>query len=305
MTFFTSPALLTLSDADRSPLSIRARALVFADPTSQRLRAEVERLAASTLPVLIQGETGSGKELLARHIHRSSDRQGLFVAVNCGALSPTHAEAELFGHVAGARAGTAGRAGWFGSANGGSLYLDEIGDLPLSLQAKLLAALENREVMRVGAQRPNPLDVRLLAATSIDLVRAVEAGTFDERLYLYLSEGRLNWPPLRERVGDILPLAEYFLGIYAQRLGLSPPLLSPEAQRQLEGYIWPGNTRELENVIHFALLVSKGGDIQPEHLGPANPMALIERQLERLQASPSLQEPLREILARSGVMPDR
>jgi len=296
--------LLTFPDADKSPLSIRAKALVFIDPRSRRLREEVEQLAASAQAVLIQGETGTGKELLARHIHRASDRTGLFVAVNCGALSPTYAEAELFGYAAGAYAGSASsRAGWFGSANGGTLYLDEIGDLPLPLQAKLLAALETREVIRVGASQPSPLDVRLVVATSIDLAQAVDAGKFHERLYLYLNEGRLALPPLRERVGDILPLAEYFLGIYAQRLGLAVPLVSTDAQQVLERHSWPGNTRELENVIHFALLVSSGEEILPEHLNlPAavEPLAGIEQELERLLSDSATRAQVQALLRRFG-----
>ncbi|WP_397450506.1 sigma 54-interacting transcriptional regulator [Pseudomonas sp. NA-150] len=259
--------LLTFPDAEKSPLSIRAKALVFVDPRSRELRKELERLAPGASPVLIRGETGSGKELLARHIHRASDRSGLFVSVNCGAISLTYADAELFGYAAGAHSGSvSSRAGWFGSANGGTLYLDEIGDLPLPIQVKLLSALENHEVTRVGAQQPSPVDVRLVAATSFDLAQAVAVGKFDERLFHYLSEGRLELPALRERVGDILSLAEYFLGIYSQRLSLPVPLISEGAQQVLEAHNWPGNTRELENVIHFALLVSKGDEILPEHL---------------------------------------
>ncbi|MDB6144196.1 MAG: sigma-54-binding protein [Pseudomonas sp.] len=281
--------LLTFPDAEKSPLSIRAKALVFVDPRSRQLREEMERLAPGALPVLIRGETGSGKELLARHIHRGSDRAGLFVSVNCGAISPTYADAELFGYTAGTHGSSvSSRAGWFGSANGGTLYLDEIGDLPLPIQTKLLAALENHEVTRVGAQQPSPVDVRLVAATSIDLAQAVAVGKFNERLYHYLSEGRLDLPALRERVGDILSLAEYFLGIYSQRLNLSVPLISDAAQQALESHSWPGNTRELENVIHFALLVSSGDEILPEHLNlpdTANPLTQIERQVEQILAS--------------------
>jgi transcriptional regulator with AAA-type ATPase domain len=278
--------LRTFPDAEKSPLSIRAKALVFVDPRSRQLREELEHLAPRALPVLIRGETGSGKELLARHIHRASDRAGLFVSVNCGGISPTYADAELFGYTASAHTGLAGsRAGWFGSANGGTLYLDEIGDLPLPIQTKLLAALENHEVTRVGAQQPSPVDVRLVAATSIDLTQAVAAGKFNERLFHYLSEGSLELPALRERVGDILSLAEYFLGIYSQRLSLPVPLISEAAQRVLERHSWPGNTRELENVIHFALLVSSGDEILPEHLNlpdVVDPLAQIARQTEQL-----------------------
>lgn len=291
--------LLTLPEADKSPLSIRAKALVFVDPRSRQLREALQQLAPSGLPVLIQGESGTGKELLARHIHRESDRPGLFVAVNCGSLSPNHGEAELFGHAPGARPGAASsRAGWFGSANGGTLYLDEIGDLPLALQRKLLAALETREVTRVGAGQALPVDVRLVAATSIDLAQAVAVGKFHERLFHYLNEGRLALPPLRERIGDILPLAEYFLGVHAQRLQLPLPLLGAAAQQALEEHAWPGNTRELESVIHFALLVSQGDEILPEHLNlPPPDLRLLAAQLRQLATDPAQREALRALLA--------
>ena len=165
----TSPAFLSFADAERSPLSIRARALVFFDPRSKRLLHQLEELAATSFAVLIQGDMGTGKELLARQIHQCSERAGLFVAVNCGAISKQFAEAELFGHAGSRGASASSRAGWFGSANGGTLYLDEIGDLSLPLQGKLLAALENHEVTRVDALQPTPVNVRLVAATSIDL----------------------------------------------------------------------------------------------------------------------------------------
>jgi len=275
--------LLTFPELDKSPLSIRAKALVFVDPRSRQLREELELLAPLALPVLIRGETGTGKELLARQIHRASDRPGLFVSVSCAAISPTYADAELFGYSAGAHSGApSSRAGWFGSANGGTLYLDEIADLPLAIQVKLLAALENREVTRVGAQLPHPVDVRLVAASSIDLGEAVSAGKFHERLYDYLREGHLELPALRERVGDILPLAEYFVGIYSPRLNLAVPLISEAAQRVLELHSWPGNTRELENVIHFALLVSSGDEILPRHLNLPTPLQALAGQLDQL-----------------------
>ncbi|MFK3909613.1 sigma 54-interacting transcriptional regulator [Pseudomonas monteilii] len=293
--------LLTFPELDKSPLSIRAKALVFVDPRSRALRERLEHVARLPLPVLIRGETGTGKELLARQVHRASDRAGLFVSVNCAAISPTYADAELFGYTAGAQGGTASsRAGWFGSANGGTLYLDEIADLPLTIQAKLLAALEHREVTRVGAAHPLPVDVRLVAASSIDLSKAVAAGRFNERLYQSLHEGELELPALRERVGDILPLADYFVGIYSARLGRSLPLIGEAAQLALEAHTWPGNTRELENVIHFALLAGQGDEVLPEHLGLPDtaPLASLETVLEQLTQvrEPSTVEGVRRVL---------
>ena len=299
---FGGQPLLTFPDAEKSPLSIRAKALVFIDPRSRQLRDQVELLATQPLPLLIEGETGTGKELLARHIHRASERPGLFVALSCSGLSSKHAQAELFGYAAGAYQGSASsRAGWFGSANNGTLYLDEIGDLPLPLQAELLSALETGEVLRVGASQPSPADVRLLAATSIDLAQAVAAGKFNERLYGYLSDGRLDLPPLRERTGDILPMAEYFLGIYAQRLSLPLPVISDAAQQRLEAHSWPGNTRELENVIHFALLVSSGDEILSQHLnlvGSVAPLTAVQTAIEAIlnDAQPEQLRALQQLL---------
>lgn len=297
-------SLLIFPDADKSPLSIRAKALVFIDPRTRQLREEVERLAGLPVPILIQGETGTGKELLARHIHRASERPGLFVALSCSGLSINHAEAELFGYVAGAHQGApSSRAGWLGSANGGTLYLDEIADLPLPLQEQLLSVLETGEAWRVGAAQPTPLDVRLVVATSIDLWQAVKAGKFDERLAHYLSDGRLELPPLRERVGDVLPLAEYFLGIYAQRLRLPLPGISLAAQAVLERHDWPGNTRELENVVHFALLVCGADEIDAQHLNlpAALPLKRIEYAIEQLidDGDAAQLSALRELLRRA------
>lgn len=259
-------SLLTFADHEISPLSIRAKALVFVDPKSRLLHQQVEALAAGSLPLLIRGETGTGKELLARHVHRASERPGLFVAVNCGVLNPLLAEAEFFGYLAGSYPSLSNRAGWFGSANQGTLYLDEIADLPPMIQQRLLAALQSGRVLRAGALQANPVDVRLIAASSLDLAAAVKAGRFDAELYQYLQPGLLELPPLRQRRGDILLLAEYFLGMYAQRLGLEVPTLSVPAQQALITHGWPGNIRELENVVHFALLVCEGGEILAEHL---------------------------------------
>jgi len=222
-------AILIHPNAQSNVLSVRAKAIIFADPVSQALLEQVEQFAPSDVTVLVTGETGTGKELVARHLHARSGRKGPFVAVNCGALSQTLAEAELFGHQAGAFTGaTETRAGWFETANHGTLFLDEIGDLPLGLQVKLLRVIQEREVVRVGARTPVRLDVRLVAATNIDLAAAVAAGRFREDLYYRLNVVTLHVPPLADRVGDILPLAEHFLRMYSERLGVQVPVLTPE-----------------------------------------------------------------------------
>ncbi len=259
--------ILTMPDSNTAPLTIRAKALVFHDPQSRVLLDHVERLARSDATVLVTGETGTGKELIARHIHTTSGREGPFVAVNCGAFSETLIDAELFGHESGAFTGaTHARAGWFEAANGGTLFLDEIGDLPMSLQVKLLRVLQERQVVRLGSRRPIALDVRLVAATNIDLARAVAAQHFRADLYYRLSVAGVALPALHERQADILPLAEHFIGVYCNRLGIRFMPLSADAGQALRDYSWPGNIRELENVIHYALIVCAGHEIVPADL---------------------------------------
>ena len=259
--------LLTLPAGAAGALSIRAKAMLFEDPRSQRLLREVERVARSDATALMIGETGTGKELIARHIHRQSGRRGPFLAVNCGAFSESLIDAELFGHEAGAFTGAAtARAGWFEAADGGTLFLDEIGDLPLPQQVKLLRVLQERQVVRLGSRKAVALDVRLVAATNIDLQRAVDAQRFRADLYWRLSVATLELPPLRERAGDVLPLARHFVGVYGPRLGLAHVTFSDAAQAALRAYAWPGNIRELENVVHFALIVCRGGVIEPGDL---------------------------------------
>jgi sigma-54-specific transcriptional regulator len=259
----TETNLLTFPEAASMALSIRAKALLFHDARSLALLEQVERVAQSEATVLVIGETGTGKELIARHIHKRSGRRGPFVAVNCGAFSETLIDAELFGHESGAFTGAAqARAGWFEAANGGTLFLDEIGDLPLPQQVKLLRVLQERQVVRLGSRKPVALDVRLVAATNVELHRAVEAQHFRADLYYRLSVASLSLPPLRERPGDILPLARHFIGMYADKLGLDDPFLSHDAEAALLGYGWPGNIRELENVIHYALIVCRDGVVR-------------------------------------------
>ncbi|MGH6648528.1 sigma-54 interaction domain-containing protein [Aquabacterium sp.] len=259
--------VLTLPESPTAPLSIRAKALVFHDPGSLTLLHHVERIALSEATVLVTGETGTGKELIARHIHAISGRRGPFVAVNCGAFSESLIDAELFGHESGAFTGASqARAGWFEAANGGTLFLDEIGDLPMALQVKLLRVLQERQVVRLGSRRGIPLDVRLVAATNIDLARAVEAQHFRADLYYRLSVACVRLPPLRERLADIVPLARHFISVYSNRLNLRDVTLSDEVQTAFLNYGWPGNIRELENAIHFALIVCRDDVIQLEDI---------------------------------------
>lgn len=261
------PVVLSLEGGNAQPLSVRAKALVFSDPVSADLLEYIERISPSEAPVLIGGETGTGKELVARHIHLLSGRKGPFMAVNCGAISDHLAESELFGHEAGSFTGAAGkREGWFEAANGGTLFLDEIGDLPLPLQVKLLRVLQEKEVVRIGSRKSIPVDVRLVAATNVDLDYAVSAGHFRRDLLYRINIAQIKLPPLRDRPGDILPLADYFLKLYSQRMGHKPPAFSPAAVDLLLHYSWPGNIRELENVVHFALLVAGADVIDAAHL---------------------------------------
>jgi sigma-54-specific transcriptional regulator len=259
--------LLTFPDSAGMALSIRAKALLFHDPLSAKLLGQVERIARSDATALIIGETGTGKELIARHIHQQSARTGSFVAINCGAFSETLIDSELFGHEAGAFTGAAqARPGWFETANGGTLFLDEIGDLSLSLQVKLLRVLQERQVVRLGARRPIALDVRLVAATNVELHKAVIAGRFRADLYYRLSVAPITLPPLYKRPGDILPLARHFIRIYGDKMHVGQVALAAEAQAALLAYEWPGNIRELENVMHYALIVCTDGQIRSRDL---------------------------------------
>jgi aliphatic sulfonates family ABC transporter substrate-binding protein len=266
--------VLTLPCAD--PLSVRAKALVFEDPQSRALLARIEQVAPSEATILLHGETGTGKEIVARYVHERSARSArAFVAVNCGALPESLIESELFGHERGAFTGALQtKSGWFEAAHGGTLFLDEIGDLPLAMQVKLLRVLQESEVVRLGARTPISVDVRLIAATNVDLHEAVAAGRFREDLYYRLNVAPLTLLPLRDRPADILPIAEHFLGVYKERLRLDQrALLTREAERALSEHTWPGNIRELENAIHHALLVCQSGEIRPNDLRLQKPKA--------------------------------
>ncbi|HGM5583466.1 TPA: sigma-54 interaction domain-containing protein [Pseudomonas putida] len=272
-------SLITHPNARELTKSVRATVLVFKDPRSQELLSRIERLAPSEANTLIIGETGTGKELVARHIHHLSRRgREPFVAVNCGAFAETLVESELFGHEKGAFTGaTSNKAGWFEAANGGTLFLDEIGDLPLNMQVKLLRVLQEREVVRLGSRTPIPINVRLVAATNVNLADAVVAGHFREDLFYRLHVATIRLPPLRERPGDILPLAEFFIEEHCRRLGYDRASLSLEAERKLLAHSWPGNIRELENAIHHALLVCRQQVVAPQdlHLVDMRPQAVL------------------------------
>jgi anaerobic nitric oxide reductase transcription regulator len=222
----------------------------------QRLRREIDLVARSDYAVLVCGETGTGKELIARAVHAASPRHGEpLIHVNCAALPETLAEAELFGHVRGAFTGAANdRPGKFEVADSGTLFLDEIGELPLSVQPKLLRALQEGEIQRVGADRTLKVNVRVLAATNRDLASEVSAGRFRADLFHRLNVYPLSSPPLRERGEDIALLAGYFCDVARRRMGVGPVRLDASAVDALMGYPWPGNVRELDNVVSRVVL---------------------------------------------------
>ncbi|MFN8011691.1 MAG: sigma 54-interacting transcriptional regulator [Holophagaceae bacterium] len=233
---------------------------------SPAMRAVVDQLrqvAPTRATVLLTGETGTGKEKVAQTLHHLSPRRDKpFIKVNCGALPASLIESELFGHVKGAFTGaTAARKGRFELADGGTLFLDEIGELPLDLQPRLLRALQEGEIDPVGAERPRRVDVRVLAATNRDLAEEVEAGRFRKDLYYRLNVFPIHLPPLRERPQDIRPLAEAFLERFGRQNRRPPLRLPKEVLRRLEGYAWPGNARELFNVLERAAILSTGRDL--------------------------------------------
>ncbi|MBD9356584.1 sigma-54 interaction domain-containing protein [Methylomonas albis] len=294
--------------------TVRATAMVFEDPVSRKLLEHIERIAPSDATVLIIGETGTGKELVARHVHALSKRaKGPFGALNCAALSENLIESELFGHEKGAFTGALNtKEGWFETANKGSLFLDEVGDLPLGLQAKLLRVLQEREVVKVGSRTPSPVDVRVIAATNVNLEEAVAASHFRADLYYRFNVAAIHLSPLRERPGDILPLARHFLKIYGDRLGYAEIKLSPSTELALLNYDWPGNIRELENAVHRALLVCPGNRLRPEDFklsgvrvsqsGPVVSTSSLESSLLRLceQAPPKLFDIIEETVIRTA-----
>ncbi len=243
------------------------RAIVL-EPRMQAVYDEARRAALGPISILILGETGVGKEVLAHEIHRVSPRaRGPFVALNCAALSETLLESELFGHEKGAFTGAAqAKRGLLESADGGTVFLDEVGDLPLSTQVKLLRVLEERRVMRVGGRTPTPVDMRVISATNRDIERDAQRGTFRADLLFRLNGATLTIPPLRERRVEIESLARVFLAAAATELDRPAPRLGPDALARLLTHDWPGNIRELRNAVERAVLMCGGDEIRAEHL---------------------------------------
>ncbi|HEX4416194.1 MAG TPA: sigma-54-dependent Fis family transcriptional regulator, partial [Lacipirellulaceae bacterium] len=248
--------------------SAKDTTLVGESPAIQAVRATAQRIADTDLAVLILGENGTGKEVVARAIHFGSRRRkDPFIAVNCAAITETLLESELFGHEKGAFTDAyEARAGKFELASGGSLFLDEIGDMSLAGQAKMLRVLEDKTIVRVGGSRPIHTDVRILAATNQKLVDLVRAKRFREDLYFRLNVVSIELPPLRERGDDMLLLAEHFLNVFCQRAGRRTPKFTATARKRLEAHRWPGNVRELRNLMERLAYLTSGDRIETEDL---------------------------------------
>jgi DNA-binding NtrC family response regulator len=241
---------------------------VAESPAMRGLLTVLDQVRRTDATVLIEGETGSGKELVARFIHAGSPRHaGPFVAVNCAAIPDALAESELFGHERGAFTGALqAQPGWFEQAQGGTVFLDEVGETPRGVQAKLLRALQEREVRRVGGRHPIRVDVRILAATNQNLAGLVRTRQFREDLYHRLHVVALRVPPLRERPADLAPLAHHFLAVHAPRVQKTLGF-SAEAMAKVHAHTWPGNVRELEHAVQRAAVLARGPEITPGDLG--------------------------------------
>lgn len=242
------------------------RSFVFEDPATKKVLAIAKQVAPADASLLITGESGTGKEMVARYVHQHSRRHGnRLVSVNCAAIPDNLLESELFGHEKGAFTGaSARRIGKFEEADGSTLLLDEISEMDPRLQAKLLRALQEREIDRVGGSKPIKVDIRLVATSNRDLPAEVQAGRFREDLLFRLNVVQLELPPLRNRLQDLLPLSELFVERYAKANSMPAKDLDPMAIERLRRYRWPGNVRELENCMHRAVLLSQGTTIGPE-----------------------------------------
>ncbi|WP_397421149.1 sigma-54 interaction domain-containing protein [Phenylobacterium sp.] len=261
--FIPLPPEAELIAAVLAAVSDDNRPMVVRDPNMQVVISLADQVAGSDASILITGESGVGKEVVARYVHQKSRRASRpFISVNCAAIPENLLESELFGHEKGAFTGAlARRIGKFEEATGGTLLLDEISEMDTRLQAKLLRAIQEREIDRVGGTKPVKVDIRILATSNRDLAMAVKEGTFREDLLYRLNVVNLRLPPLRERPGDVVAMAEFFVKKYAAANSLPEKPLSLEARRRLVGHRWPGNVRELENAMHRAVLLAPGPEI--------------------------------------------
>ncbi len=256
------------NDLENAQDAFSRKQLIGNSSAIESVKSVAETVASRQCTVVILGETGTGKEMVARYIHTQSNRSDApFIPVDCSTLSDTLFASEMFGHTRGAFTGAVRDSlGFVRAANGGTLFLDEIGELPLPLQAKLLRVIQERSVVPVGESLPQPVDIRIICATHRDLAAMVREGTFREDLYFRLSVVVTNLPPLRERTGDIVPLSNHFLKLQADLYDEPQRKLSPATARTLESYLWPGNVRELSNAMEAAHVLAKGETIEPTDL---------------------------------------
>jgi len=292
--FIPLPPEAELIAAVLSAVSDDNRPMVVRDPAMHQVIQLADQVAASEASILITGESGVGKEVVARYVHQKSRRASrTFISVNCAAIPENLLESELFGHEKGAFTGAvARRIGKFEEANGGTLLLDEISEMDTRLQAKLLRAIQEREIDRVGGTKPVKVDIRILATSNRDLAQAVKDGSFREDLLYRLNVVNLRLPPLRERPGDVVAMAEFFVKKYAAANAVAEKPLSTEAKRRLAAHRWPGNVRELENAMHRAVLLSVGPEID-EHairLPDGQPLSPVDAHARTAQAAASAAE---------------
>jgi two-component system response regulator HydG len=242
--------------------------IVGRTPVMQNLYEHIESVASLDTPVMILGQSGTGKEMVAKALHETSNRSSKpFVKVNCAALSESLLESELFGHVKGAYTGAENdRIGRFEAAHKGTVFLDEIGDIPLSMQVKLLRVLEEKMIQRVGSNKSIPIDVRIITATNKDLEQLIEDNLFREDLFFRINVFPLTCPPLNQRKDDITLIIQYFINLVAQKTGKNILGFTPEAMRLMVAYPWPGNIRELRNTVEYAFVLARAKSIGPEHL---------------------------------------
>jgi DNA-binding NtrC family response regulator len=292
--FIPLPPDATLIAAVLAAVSDDNRPMVVRDPSMQAVISLADQVAPSEASILITGESGVGKEVIARYVHQKSRRASrTFISVNCAAIPENLLESELFGHEKGAFTGAlARRIGKFEEANGGTLLLDEISEMDTRLQAKLLRAIQEREIDRVGGTKPVKVDIRILATSNRDLTLAVKDGTFREDLLYRLNVVNLRIPSLRDRPGDVLVMAEFFIKKYSAANGVAEKPLSSEAKRRLAAHRWPGNVRELENAMHRAVLLAVGPEIDEQaiRLPDGQPLSPADPYTRTAQAAASAAE---------------